>query len=182
MNICLVLLLVIITVQCQLQLKDNGYEGLYIVLDENVNENAIIIERLKTIFTEASETLFKATNSSAYFRNITIVIPKSWNVNPAYELISDEHIIVQYPCDGSKMRPPFVRQYGPCGHRGLDMILDPMTLLRNETEYGRWDKVIVHMWAHLRWGVFDENIVSPSKTSLQNLHFDFGTGVWKPIK
>ncbi|KAL3847553.1 hypothetical protein ACJMK2_018458 [Sinanodonta woodiana] len=186
----LIFVFTIIGVKCIVELKNNGYEGLYIVIDDNVDENEHLIDRIKTIFTSASDKLFTATKNRAYFRNITIVIPQKWKRKPDYEAISglstleQEHIVIHSPCDTSVIQAPYVRQYGPCSKPGLYMNIDPRLLLKNETEYGSWDQMIVHNWAHLRWGVFDENIM-PANISLSNRYFyqsSRGNRGWLPIK
>ncbi|XP_064594338.1 calcium-activated chloride channel regulator 1-like [Liolophura sinensis] len=53
---------------------------------------------------------------------------------------------------------PFVIRSSPCGQPGWYMQLTPeyLTDATIAEQYGTYEKVIVHEWAHLRYGVFDE--------------------------
>ncbi|XP_060058353.1 calcium-activated chloride channel regulator 1-like [Erinaceus europaeus] len=52
---------------------------------------------------------------------------------------------------------PYTLQYGQCGEKGQYIHFNPNFLLDNNIHvYGPRGRVLVHEWAHLRWGVFDE--------------------------
>jgi len=143
------------------KLVSNGYEGVVIAINPNVKEDANIINSLKKIWTEASKSLYIATKKRAYFREITILVPNTWT-NDNYEssgqisyekadvLIADAH-----PGHGNE---PYTLHFGMCGGHGEYIHLTPDYVV-NDTYTESWGpkgKVMVHEWAHLRWGVFDE--------------------------
>lgn len=55
---------------------------------------------------------------------------------------------------------PYTLQSGDCGQPGDHIHLTPWYVTHHDTEaetmYGRAEKVLVHEWAKLRWGVFEE--------------------------
>ncbi|CAJ0916342.1 unnamed protein product [Ranitomeya imitator] len=53
---------------------------------------------------------------------------------------------------------PYTLQYGQCGEPGRYIHLTPDFLLDDSllSVYGPRERVFVHEWAHLRWGVYDE--------------------------
>ncbi|GAB1288211.1 Chloride channel accessory 4B [Apodemus speciosus] len=52
---------------------------------------------------------------------------------------------------------PYTRQFTQCGEKAEYIHLTPDFVLgKKQNEYGDSGKVLVHEWAHLRWGVFDE--------------------------
>ncbi|XP_078501468.1 calcium-activated chloride channel regulator 2-like isoform X2 [Lissotriton helveticus] len=53
---------------------------------------------------------------------------------------------------------PYTLHYGRCGERGRYIHFTPNFLLKDSLlpVYGSRGRVLVHEWAHLRWGVFDE--------------------------
>ncbi|KAL8558268.1 hypothetical protein ACOMHN_053653 [Nucella lapillus] len=54
--------------------------------------------------------------------------------------------------------PAMTKVYAGCGHRGVRVTLttDILTDRRLMSSVGPPEKVLVHEWAHFRWGVFDE--------------------------
>jgi len=143
------------------KLVSNGYEGVVIAINPSVKEDANIIQSLKKIWTEASESLYIATKERAYFRDITILVPNTWTAGTyqksgkaSYEnadvLVADAH-----PGHGNE---PYTLHFGLCGGHGEYIHLTP-DYVANASYVESWGpkgKVMVHEWAHLRWGVFDE--------------------------
>jgi len=143
------------------KLVSNGYEGVVVAINPNVEEDANIIESLKKIWTEASKSLYIATKERAYFRNITILVPSTWTAGTyqksgkaSYEkadvLVADAH-----PGHGNE---PYTLHFGLCGGHGEYIHLTPDYVVNDSyiESWGPKGKVMVHEWAHLRWGVFDE--------------------------
>lgn len=91
----------------------------------------------------ASPALFQATKRRAYFRNITILVPKTWERQPTYkpagrESFDTANVIID------KINPdygdtPYVKQVRGCGQSGEFMHLTP-TFVKNRilttTKYG----------------------------------------------
>ncbi|XP_004603677.2 calcium-activated chloride channel regulator 1-like [Sorex araneus] len=155
-------------------LKNNGYEGIVIAISPNVSEDEKLIQNIKEMVTEASTYLFHATKRRVYFRNISILIPMTWESKPEYltsklESYDQADVIVADPYL-KYGDDPYTLQYGQCGEKGQYIHFTPNFLLTNNLPiYGPPGRVFVHEWAHLRWGVFDEyNVDQPYYISRKN--------------
>ncbi|XP_045148086.1 calcium-activated chloride channel regulator 4 isoform X2 [Echinops telfairi] len=143
------------------QLNDNGYEDIIIAIQPNVPEDLTIIEQIKDMVTKASTYLFEATEKRFFFRKVSILIPENWTDNNQYkrprrESYQHADILVAPPTHPGR-DDPYTRHFMDCGEKGEFIHLTPDFVLGKKTaEYGPSGKVLVHEWAHLRWGVFDE--------------------------
>ncbi|XP_037356644.1 calcium-activated chloride channel regulator 4-like [Talpa occidentalis] len=143
------------------RLNDNGYEDIVIAIDPAVPEDETLIEKIKDMVTEASTYLFEATEKRLFFKNISILIPTSWKENPQYKRPKHEsyaHADVKVaPPTLPRRDEPYTKQFTQCGEKGEFIHLTPDFVLgKKQNEYGPAGRVLVHEWAHLRWGVFDE--------------------------
>ncbi|XP_021014284.1 calcium-activated chloride channel regulator 4A isoform X2 [Mus caroli] len=143
------------------RLNENGYEDIIIAIDPAVPEDTTIIEHIKGMVTKASTYLFEATEKRFFFKNVSILIPESWKDSPQYRRPKQE----SYKHADIKVAPPtvegrdepYTRQFTQCEERAEYIHFTPDFVLgRKQDEYGDSGKVLVHEWAHLRWGVFDE--------------------------
>ncbi|XP_067674814.1 calcium-activated chloride channel regulator 3A-1-like [Haliotis asinina] len=147
-----------------IHIKDNEYRGMLIAIEESVAEDYLLIEKLQSIFTNASQYLYQVTRQRAYFSDITILVPKSWSDKPQYEpqtkeTVDNSDVLIDHADDRfSYGNRPFVIKTTPCGELGHYMHLTPAYVLNDTVAdlYGPYDKVIIHEWGHLRYGVFDE--------------------------
>lgn len=57
---------------------DGGYSNLQIAIDDKVEKNYIIIEKLFDLLADVSKMLHKTTGKRLYFKHVNILIPKSW--------------------------------------------------------------------------------------------------------
>ncbi|KAM5256995.1 calcium-activated chloride channel regulator 4-like [Ctenodactylus gundi] len=143
------------------QLNDNGYEDVIIAIDPGVPEDTDITEHIKDIVTTASTYLFEATEKRFFFKNVSILIPETWTRKPEYrrpkfESYKHADVIVAAPTiPGSD--EPYTRQFTECGEKAEYIHFTPDFVLgKKQNEYGPSGRLLVHEWAHLRWGVFDE--------------------------
>ncbi|CAM9589700.1 unnamed protein product [Lampetra fluviatilis] len=144
------------------RLIDNGYEGLVIAINPAVPEDPKLVDAIKEMVTQASAYLHTVTNNQMYFRNISILIPSSWETNSSYQQLKSEsygqaEVLIALrddPDDDS----PYTHQYGLCGDPGQYIQLTPNFLLNdnNLDAYGPRGRTFVHEWGHLRWGLYDE--------------------------
>ncbi|XP_042242553.1 calcium-activated chloride channel regulator 3A-1-like, partial [Homarus americanus] len=154
----------VVSTSSNVRLINNGYEGVVVAIAPSVDESFAedIISSIKETLTKASDDLFKATRRRAFFRRIKILLPKSWNnvifdqtaLNENYE-DSDIRVDLRNPVYGDQ---PYTVQPGGCGEPGRYMHLTPQYLTDN-TQADLWGprgKTVLHEWAKLRWGVFDE--------------------------
>nr|XP_053652004.1 calcium-activated chloride channel regulator 1-like [Cherax quadricarinatus] len=152
-------------VNSNIVLHENGYEGVVVAIGEGVPEDPNIIENLKMMFMEGSEVLNEATRQRAYFREVTIVVPSTWNYSEDYMATTglgwvsgaDVRVDLPHPLHGDS---PYTLQLGGCGDPGEYIHLSPEYAAKMYSSllptFGSPGKVLVHEWAHLRWGVFDE--------------------------
>ncbi|XP_078500242.1 calcium-activated chloride channel regulator 1-like [Lissotriton helveticus] len=160
--------------QSTVQLNGNGYENVVIAINPGVRENEDILAKIKGMVTDASFYMFSATQRRFFFKDVKILIPKSWTSkgyqkrkHESYEkasvIVADFY--VKYGDD------PYTLQYGGCGQQGRYIHLTPNFLLNDDLidVYGLRGRTFVHEWAHLRWGVFDEyNLEKPFYISGDN--------------
>ncbi|KAI0230410.1 Calcium-activated chloride channel regulator 1, partial [Lamellibrachia satsuma] len=130
------------TTRANIKLVNNGYEGILIAIAETVpvSKSKHITDRIKTFFTSASKDLFKATRNRIYFRNITILVPKSWSNNNNYgvatsETFSSANVVI----DGPGLDTPTTRMQpsGRCGQPGEFIQIPKKYMLGPVTEIVR---------------------------------------------
>lgn len=145
-------------------LINNGYEDLVVAISPSVDESnaEAIIASIKKTIRETSTALFTATRKRAYFRDVKILLPKTWTNTPYDEAALNENF------EDSEIRvdarnvvygdQPYTDQPGGCGVPGRYIHLTPEYLTDDSAAawWGPRNKTLVHEWAKLRWGVFDE--------------------------
>ncbi|GIY50789.1 calcium-activated chloride channel regulator 1 [Caerostris extrusa] len=118
----------------------------------------------ETLFSKASTFLHNSTQNTLYFKEVKIVVPPTWSTHPDYEILpgtffSNAHVRVDHANPEYK-DTPYTLQPGGCGEHGQYIHLTPWFLkeLNGKTieMYGAPERQLVHEWAHLRYGVFDE--------------------------
>ncbi|XP_070261609.1 calcium-activated chloride channel regulator 4-like [Myotis yumanensis] len=143
------------------RLNNNGYEGIIIAINPGVPENEALIEKIKDMVTAASTYLFEATERRFFFKNVSILIPDTWKEKPQYkrpkhESYTHADVLVAPPTLPDRDEP-YTKQFKPCEAKGEYIHFTPDVVLgKKQNEYGPTDRLLVHEWAHLRWGVFDE--------------------------
>ncbi|KAF8790573.1 Calcium-activated chloride channel regulator like protein [Argiope bruennichi] len=147
-----------------ISLDGNGYTGIVVAIHKNVPEDGEILENIKTLFSKASTFLHNSTKNTLFFKEVTIVVPPTWSTKPEYEILpgnffSNSHVRVDLANPEYK-DTPYTLQPGGCGEHGQYIHLTPWFLkeLNGKTVemYGAPERQLVHEWAHLRYGVFDE--------------------------
>ncbi|XP_068950621.1 calcium-activated chloride channel regulator 1 [Petaurus breviceps papuanus] len=144
-----------------IQLNNNGYENIVIAIDPTLPEDDKLIQDIKDMVSDASTYLYKATERRFYFKEISILIPTTWQPKPDYEkpkleTYKNADIIIEVPNPpGNDV--PRTDQFGQCGDVGERIHLTPDIISgKMLNEYGPPGKILVHEWAHFRWGVFEE--------------------------
>ncbi|WAR27522.1 CLCA1-like protein [Mya arenaria] len=171
----LVILLTVCGFTSAIVLKDNGYEDVHIVIHDSVVENWELVERIKKVFTDASQHLFEATENRVYYRKINIKVPKAWTVTKEKYLSVPSLSLTSYVIvEEGIIQTPHVKPRG-CGKEGQYMYLTPSFLLETgSTIWGSHESVIVHEWGHLRWGLYDEYA--------GQIKFYQHAGKWNPVR
>ncbi|XP_002731079.1 calcium-activated chloride channel regulator 1-like [Saccoglossus kowalevskii] len=165
MRALLFVLYVVAFADCRnpVSLENNGYRTVLVAIHESIKEDPLLITRIKEIFTSASSHLHRATEYHTYFNNVTILIPKTWSDNLTEAAATTErfdlaNVIVDQP-NTNYGHNPYTKQILKCGDPGEYIHLTERWIKDQQFSWYYWGdpgKVIVHEWAHLRWGVYDE--------------------------
>ncbi|KAM6458584.1 calcium-activated chloride channel regulator 1-like [Liasis olivaceus] len=144
------------------KLNNGGFEDIVIAINPMIPEDDKIVTSIKDMVKEASNYLINATEQRFYFKSVKIIIPLTWIPKKEYKRVTRESyekadIIVADPYLKSG-DDPYTLQYGGCGKPGRYIHFTPTFLTSDSLHdvYGSRGRVLVHEWAHLRWGVFDE--------------------------
>uniref|UniRef100_A0A6M2CHG6 Putative calcium activated chlorine channel n=1 Tax=Rhipicephalus microplus TaxID=6941 RepID=A0A6M2CHG6_RHIMP len=148
----------------EIDTSDGGYKDIWVSISEDVPYNESIVENIKDLFRSSSEFLHKATNGRVYFKHVTIEVPKTWPKRATARALSSgffekSDIRVDQPSapHGDK---PFTMQKRRCGEPGDFIQVTPgfLAAVGSSTVKTLVNPayVMVHEWAHYRYGVFDE--------------------------
>ncbi|ELU16490.1 hypothetical protein CAPTEDRAFT_137927 [Capitella teleta] len=155
----------------KMTITDNAYTGITIAIHKDVPENALLLSKIETAFTKASQFLYEATRRRAYFGEITVLIPQTWQDKSIY----DDARMETYGTSDYRLEAtdtttqfvdnPFTLRLGTCGIPGKWTHLTDGFFLDDSIplDMGALEKVLVHEWGHLRFGVFDEYPLSPNQ-------------------
>ncbi|XP_075543068.1 calcium-activated chloride channel regulator 2-like isoform X3 [Dermacentor variabilis] len=131
---------------------DGGYVGVVVAVHEALPAESELVEQLKSVLSRSSAFLHRATRGLVYFRDVTIALPPHWP--PAEHGDALASLRANAPIrivTSEQARWPRTMQPRPCGEAGEYTLL-PVAALRDPQA----DYLVVHEWAHLRYGVFDE--------------------------
>ena len=78
---CWVTLLGLPLAWTRVSLVENGYQGLVVAISPEEEENPNLVQSIKDLLTKASAELYGATRQRAYFKEVTILLPKTWNLD-----------------------------------------------------------------------------------------------------
>ncbi|CAN7938299.1 unnamed protein product [Ixodes hexagonus] len=143
----------------KIRLEDQGYVDIVVAVDRRVPEDPVLITNLRALLSETSTLLHQATRELVYLKSVTIVLPHTWRGAAEYPMVPGaleaDINVVQSDDD-----PPSTVQPGGCGEPGLSIELPAGFVLNlngtTRDNYRRPEYVMVHEWAHFRYGVFDE--------------------------
>uniref|UniRef100_T1II73 VWFA domain-containing protein n=1 Tax=Strigamia maritima TaxID=126957 RepID=T1II73_STRMM len=148
-----------------ISIQNNRYKGVVIAIHNSVAEDHRIIDNLKELFTNASETLYKMTRNRSYFDDIAIIVPANWSKQVEYvqTIGGNRFSIADFRVDQPNEmygNVPYTLQADSCGKSGQYVHLTPEFVkeLHGNTakSFGDPGKTLIHEWAHYRYGVFDE--------------------------
>ena len=144
-------------------ISENGYRGVVVAVSPEEVEDPALVEAIKELFTSASAELYGATRQRAFFKEVTILVPQSWSMTSAEPSVDETFEDAEFrvgPPNPVYGHNPYTVQNRDCGDPGDFTHLSSWFVLNHannaSAEFGRTDKVIVHEWAKLRWGVFEE--------------------------
>ncbi|GAB6032339.1 chloride channel, variant 2 [Chamberlinius hualienensis] len=159
----------VVTTTSSVVFRNGIYDGIVVAIAPNVPETSKdkLLESIRQSFIDASANLFTATDRMARFGHIRILVPKTWssgdirgfqNELATHETWNDADVRIgdANPQYGDQ---PYTLQPGLCGEPASYIHLTPKFFTEtNDTlrKYGPTGKVLLHEWAHYRYGVFDE--------------------------
>ena len=167
-------------IQSRATISDNGYKGVVIAISPEEAEDLVLVESLKELFTSASRELYRATRQRAFFKEVTILVPQGWSIEaePSVDETFEDAEFRVGPANPVYGHNPYTVQNRECGDPGEFTHLSSWFVLNHasnaSTEFGRTDKVVVHEWAKLRWGVFEEHGY-PGDTQFPLFFYKVGT-------
>ncbi|CAG2104285.1 unnamed protein product [Medioppia subpectinata] len=157
-------ILVVICVPKPIQYNNGEYEGLVVTIHPDITDSDQLVANLKELLIKSSAFLYGATESRAQFKDIAVILPKSWPQKDEYNKILDSHWddghIRIVPSAQSPSDKPFVLQPRGCRQSGEyiqltdNFVKELNDIIRNTFDYP--DKLLVNEWSHYRYGVFDE--------------------------
>ena len=86
---CLLALIGLPLVWSRVSLVENGYKGLVVAISPEEEENPDLVESIKDLLTKASAELYGATRQRAYFKEVTILVPQTWNLDEAEPAVDE---------------------------------------------------------------------------------------------
>ncbi|KAK2881350.1 hypothetical protein QQF64_008339 [Cirrhinus molitorella] len=144
-----------------IKLDGNGYVDVVISISSRVPQDDTLINKIKDMVTEGSLYLYEALDKKVYFKEATILVPPQWKstnfAKARTESFEKAKIRIDKP-NPAYGDEPYTNQYGECGAEGEYIHFTPNFIQDNTLikSYGSKGRVLVHEWAHLRWGVYDE--------------------------
>ncbi|KAH6921711.1 hypothetical protein HPB50_004226 [Hyalomma asiaticum] len=158
-----------------------AYEDIVVAIHQSVEPDDRIIENIKALFRSASVFLHRATRGLVHFGSVTIAVPDTWPTRPHAKRttaslfsVSDVRVAAENPQYGDT---PYTLQPRGCGERGEYVHLTPRFLGQMNGSiaeaYGSPAYLLVHEWAHYRYGVFDE-YGDPESFRYPSLYCEFG--------
>ncbi|XP_048016193.1 calcium-activated chloride channel regulator 1-like [Megalobrama amblycephala] len=156
-----VLLWVLLSSSTGIKLDGNGYVDVTIAISSRVQQDNTLIDKIKDMVTKGSIHLHQALDKKVYFKEATILVPPNWNSKEFTKARAESYEKANIRIDNANPAygdEPYTLQYGECGAEAQFIHFTP-NFLRDDTlikTYGSRGKVLVHEWAHLRWGVYDE--------------------------
>ncbi|XP_051717359.1 calcium-activated chloride channel regulator 1-like [Ctenopharyngodon idella] len=144
-----------------IKLDGNGYVDVTIAISSRVPQDNTLIDKIKDMVTEGSIHLHQAMDKKVYFKEATILVPPTWNSKEFTKARAESYEKAKIIIDNANRAygdEPYTHQYGECGAEAQYIHFTP-NFLRDDKlikTYGSRGKVLVHEWAHLRWGVYDE--------------------------
>lgn len=184
-----------LTKPSSVRLENNEYTGIVVAIHPNETEDERLIEAIREMVNDASSYLYEATNHRAYFKEVMILIPDTWEDKPGYQsprnaTFEGADIIVaprnpRFAPEPSLPPVPHTKHYEGCGKQSVHIHLTSHFLLHEYTEayYGNIGRVLVHEWGHYRWGLFNEyadEIADPDHS--QEFYFSPTKQVWVPTR
>ncbi|XP_078324950.1 calcium-activated chloride channel regulator 3A-1-like isoform X2 [Crassostrea virginica] len=158
---CLVVCIRGLESQSHIKISNNGYQLLVVAVHDSVPDDPALLQKLKGVITKASKVLYTATRKRAYFQKVFFLLPNSWANKPEYKpstsvSISGADIIFSAP-RATRRSFSYTRSYAGCGQPGFHVqLLTDVLSNSHPLAQSTPEKYLVHEFATLRYGVFQE--------------------------
>ncbi|KAF6016854.1 hypothetical protein EB796_024835 [Bugula neritina] len=140
---------------------DGGYGNILIAIDESIPEDLDLLLGLQAHYTAASTALLTATEDQVYFHNITILVPSTWTTSNSWLTANGESVetanILVAPPNIMWGDTPYTLQPGGCGEEGDFTHLTAFYVKGAASSNLYPEKRLVREFAHLKWGLFNED-------------------------
>ncbi|XP_067673202.1 calcium-activated chloride channel regulator 1-like [Haliotis asinina] len=171
-----------ITRPTAIKLENNGYTKVLFAIHQDVTESQQLLDAIKDMITKSSAFMYTATRKRAYFKEVTILVPSTWTgtySDATSEVYTNADVVIE-KANSRYGSDPYSRTYSGCGKSGIRVYLTEsfMTSSSAVRQYGPREKVLVHEWAHFRWGVFDEY----PQLGEQKFYFSPSTGKMEAVR
>ncbi|EDV23895.1 uncharacterized protein TRIADDRAFT_57572 [Trichoplax adhaerens] len=171
------------------QLTNNGYEGVVIGISDSVSESQFpdLLDQIQSTFNKSSSKIYTAFRRRAFFRHITIIIPRSWKNSIKYKPATKQSFhTADFRIEHTKASSnekcsdrAMVRTIGAyqCGEPNDYVLLTPNSFCPSNWASRFLDKNIVRQWARYRYGIYDEESKGTKLTYLNSQ-----TSQYEPVK
>merc|ERR1719500_1236675 len=127
-------------------ISENGYRGVVVAVSPEEEENPDLVESIKDLLTKASAELYGATRQRAYFKEVTILVPQTWNLDEAEAAVDETFKDAEFrvaPSNPAYGHNPYTIQNKECGEPGDFTHLTSWFVLNHASnaseEFGRTD-------------------------------------------
>ncbi|XP_043115262.1 calcium-activated chloride channel regulator 3A-1-like [Puntigrus tetrazona] len=158
-KVIVLLWMLLSSISTGIRLEENGYVDIVIAIGSKVPQDDRLIDKIKEMVTEGSVYLYEALDKKVYFKEATILVPSYWSSTDFLKARTESFEKANIRIDNSARGDgPYTKQYDKCGAEGQYILFTPEYFLNDIAiqHYGPRGKVLLHEWAHLRWGVYDE--------------------------
>jgi len=156
---CLLLLCHVPVIPGRATIKDNGYEDFVVAISPDVPQDDSMIDSIQSMMNDMSRYLYIATRKRAYLRTVKILLPKTWRYETNGTLSGETFQDAEFRIDRANSAygdSPYTKQTPDCGVPGSYTHLTP-EYVKDGLIYGDKGKTLIHEFAKLRWGVFEEH-------------------------
>ncbi|XP_067121925.1 calcium-activated chloride channel regulator 2-like [Centruroides vittatus] len=160
-----------------IRIENNGYTGILVAISPTIQpvHHHMLIYDLQQLLSVASKKLFHLTRRRAYFREVTFLVPSSWDdlvpwlpEGETFSIANEEKYkdaTIYVERGGAFGKTPYTIQTGGCEKEGLRIhlpleLLDSYfkRLLRSTGDDTQEEaKKLVFEWAKYRYGIFNEH-------------------------
>ncbi|XP_041464566.1 calcium-activated chloride channel regulator 4A-like [Lytechinus variegatus] len=156
----------------QIILEDGQFKNILVAIHEGVEEDPTIIDNIKNMFKSGSPVLFSATEFRVFWKEILILVPRSWTREQSYEIAQSQsynraNVRIHF---GDESTDPKVVNHLSCGKEGHNLAMTT-GYVQSTSKHGTCHKMdIVRNWARLRWSLMPEHYTGDDSSEPTYFH------------